>query len=801
MKRLFIVEDEAIIAMDLAEELEGAGFEVVGVAYDGESALEQLQDLDPNLILMDIVLGNGMDGIQTAEQILKTRSIPIIFLTAFSDTDTVARAAKTAPYGYITKPYNTQSLCASINVALTKQQLEHKLIYKERWFSNILHAVHDAIIAVGIDGLIHFANSEACRILEVSGVDELMGKDISELIKLYDHNGDRVLSSPVASAMQRNAVMPIVFNGSVRNQHTGKRTFIDYSAAPVRGQSNVVIGGLLALRDASQRLRIETEIRKSDGRFETAFDNSSVGVVLVALDGGLIDYNAAFAKLFKLSHTTKINTLEDLPLSYTNKVNIQEGLLALLSGQQANFQYEIQQQDEEGHLHWLMLNISLLHDHDGHPSYYFYQVYDLTDRKKAELKLHHLASYDALTGLLNYPQVRLEIENLVELNQFERTFVAVVTIDIDDFNIVNDTFSLNMGDRILAELAMRLRDIDRYNLLIGRPGGDRFILILHSLESVNQAMFITHHALDELREPCFIESDEILLTACAGIAISPTDGTSPDTLLAASAEALQIAKVNGTNQIHFYNEQISNHVKSRILNETRILNALDNKGLECLLFPITSMKGPSDTAFYKIRIFWQEADCYLTPESFIDIANVSGLSERLLNSVLDQLITHFKQKAAQNLHPTVIVPFYPSVLPSKALVSAFAEKSRNNNLKPEQFVFGLSSKVLKESKTASQKINDVKENGFKLCLNLFTGKSASVDLLHATAPEYCEFSIAPDGQTDTRYQAAILSMTKALNIPVILNARQNSKTPEEVSELASYTIDDTDQALSIGYLR
>ncbi|MFG1491358.1 response regulator, partial [Oceanospirillum sp. HFRX-1_2] len=178
MKRLFIVEDEAIIAMDLAEQLEEFGFDVVGIAHDGESAIQQLQNLNPDLILMDIVLGNGIDGIETAEEVLKTRSIPIIFLTAFSDLSTVARAAKVAPYGYITKPYNTQSLRASIEVALTKHQLEFKLLYKERWFSNILHAVHDGIVAVGIDGLIHFANQEACRLLEVNSVDELIKKDI-----------------------------------------------------------------------------------------------------------------------------------------------------------------------------------------------------------------------------------------------------------------------------------------------------------------------------------------------------------------------------------------------------------------------------------------------------------------------------------------------------------------------------------------------------------------------------------------------------------------------------------------------
>ena len=794
MKRLFIVEDEAIIAMDLAEQLEEFGFDVVGVAHDGESALEQLQDLDPDLILMDIILGSGIDGIETAEQVLKTRSIPIIFLTAFSDPGTVMRAAKVAPYGYITKPYNAQSLRASIEVALTKHQLEYKLLYKERWFSNILHAVHDGIIAVGIDGLIHFANQEACRLLEVGSVAELMKKDISQLIHLYDHYGSLVTTSPVASAMQRNAVMPIIFNGSIKNITTGHRIFIDYSAAPVRGHSNRVIGGLFVLRDASHRLQIESEIRKSDGRFQAAFNNSSVGVALVSLNGELIEFNSAFKELFELPEAANIHISEVMNLSYNDRTKIQDGHLSLLSGQSANFQQELKPESNEGR--WMMINITLLHDKESNPSYYFYQIYDQTDRKRAEQKLFHLANYDALTGLMNISQIRDEINHLIEVNEYEQSGIAIITLDIDSFDRINDEYGVAVGDRVLSEVATRLSDIGHYNLAVGRLSGDRFALIISALESVNQAMFITNRALDEIKEPYFHGSEEILMTACAGIAIAPNDGANADELLNASASALRLAKINGNSQIHFYNHSLAENVKGRINNEIRIASALSESKLVCEFLQAESIHTGSPQSVIKVLVYWPERDYYLTPESFFNIADYSGLSRNLLVAVIHKVCESLLRLPADE-KPHVIIPFYPTILQSGDLIKSIAAHIKSCGLDPSRFVFGLTGRLMKEGLSSSAKINEIRDEGFRFCLNLLNGHNASVDLLYNFSPQYCELS-CEEHLSNSPYIGATLAMTTALNIPIILSSESQHSLSEAAKDQVSYCLPDASKAICQG---
>lgn len=771
MRRLFIVEDEAIIAMDLAEQLEEFGFDVVGVAYDGESALAQLKDLDPDLILMDIVLGSGADGVETAERILQTRSIPIIFLTAFSDPDTVMRAAKTAPYGYLTKPYNAQALRASIEIALTKHQLEHKLFYKERWFSNILHAVHDGIVAIGIDGMIHFANSEACRLLEISGFDEISERSITEAIPLYDANGDLVIDSPVAAAMQRNMVLPIVFGGSIKNSHTGNRIFVDYTAAPVRGPSNTVIGGVLAMRDASQRLNIETAIRNSDGRFQAAFKNSSVGIALVSFNNDLIEYNPAFGKLFNIPDSSGVNLLEGVISSYNDRTKIRDGQLSLLAGQQTSFQHEIRFVSSSSESQtWLLVNISLLHDQSSQPAYYFFQVYDLTDRKDAEQKLYHLANYDALTGLINLPQIENEIDRVVEVAQYDNLLVAVVVIDIDDFNRVNDRYGLSVGDELLAELAIRLKDIGHYNQTVGRLGGDRFALILHSLESVNQAMFVASRALDELREPYFIGAEEIQLTACAGITIAPEDGTSAQALISSASEALQIAKSNGINQINFYNKTASVQVKSRISNEIRVVQALENGQLECRLLPLKPVHSEAPQGrIVKLLCYWPDRKQYLEQATFVDIANYTGLPKKLTAWLISQVSQHLRDKIRSGEISNVILPFYPALLRSDDTPKQFREQIADLGLEPSFFTFELSERFLSETSGASFQLMTLSALGFNLCLTHSYGKSASVDNLYRYAPKYYQVDQDERLPFDPRYLKAVLAMAQELDIQIILS--------------------------------
>ncbi|WP_415715221.1 HD domain-containing phosphohydrolase [Maridesulfovibrio sp.] len=125
--QIMVVEDEAIVSLDIQGRLKSLGYQVAGVASSGDQAIQLSNEKLPDLILMDIMLEGEMDGIDTASMIKKTQDIPIIYLTAYADNDTLSRAKITEPFGYIIKPFEDRELSLTIEMALYKHHTESAL--------------------------------------------------------------------------------------------------------------------------------------------------------------------------------------------------------------------------------------------------------------------------------------------------------------------------------------------------------------------------------------------------------------------------------------------------------------------------------------------------------------------------------------------------------------------------------------------------------------------------------------------------------------------------------------------------
>jgi two-component system cell cycle sensor histidine kinase/response regulator CckA len=121
---ILIVEDERIVAKDLQLVLQSLGYSIAGLASSGEDALRKARECRPGLILMDVRLGGAVDGIEAAGMIREQFDIPVIYLTAFSDPETLIRAKATRPFGYLTKPFRVTDLRAAIEIAVTKHRTE-----------------------------------------------------------------------------------------------------------------------------------------------------------------------------------------------------------------------------------------------------------------------------------------------------------------------------------------------------------------------------------------------------------------------------------------------------------------------------------------------------------------------------------------------------------------------------------------------------------------------------------------------------------------------------------------------------
>ncbi len=135
--RIFIVEDEIVIAKDIKRSLDKFGYSVVGTAASGERAIQRALELKPDLILMDIVLKGNMDGIEAANEIQSSLDVPIIYLTAYADKVVLDRAKATGPFGYMLKPFEDKEIFSTIEMALYKHEMEKKLKEKSEQLIDI----------------------------------------------------------------------------------------------------------------------------------------------------------------------------------------------------------------------------------------------------------------------------------------------------------------------------------------------------------------------------------------------------------------------------------------------------------------------------------------------------------------------------------------------------------------------------------------------------------------------------------------------------------------------------------------
>jgi len=161
MTTVIIVEDEAIISMQLSERLTSVGYTVVGCAFSGEDSVEMARALQPDVILMDIVMPGKMDGIEAARIIKNELDIPVIFITAWAGDEFVDRAKYAQPSGYIVKPFQINEIKAAIEVALHKKKAERELCESEERFRFMIGSLEEGVVSAEADAGIVFMNRAA----------------------------------------------------------------------------------------------------------------------------------------------------------------------------------------------------------------------------------------------------------------------------------------------------------------------------------------------------------------------------------------------------------------------------------------------------------------------------------------------------------------------------------------------------------------------------------------------------------------------------------------------------------------
>ncbi|SMF33421.1 HD domain-containing phosphohydrolase [Desulfovibrio gilichinskyi] len=275
--RILIVEDEAIVALDIKARLQILGYTVIGVASNGIDAIEIALKQSPDLILMDIMLEGDLDGIDTAEVINGDGSIPVIYITAYADEETLKRAKITEPFGYIIKPFEDRELSLTIEMALYKHKAESSIKESRRWLETTFNSIGDAVITTNPHGIIKSANKTAVNMLGCSE-NELCTKDFNTEINMV--NSSTLKSLNLLIDFQKKPEKNISIDDIALKT---KVKIIPVSVNISRIQDrNTIMGTVVVMRDISQLKESEIALKNSLKQIRRAFDETVASLAIMS---------------------------------------------------------------------------------------------------------------------------------------------------------------------------------------------------------------------------------------------------------------------------------------------------------------------------------------------------------------------------------------------------------------------------------------------------------------------------------------------------------------------------------------
>jgi PAS domain S-box-containing protein len=260
MARILIVEDERLVAWNIQEILKIFAHETVATVNSGDEALRVAAETQPDLVLMDIRLRGKMDGISAAQLIWAQLHIPIVYLTAHADEQTIEQAIGSAPFGYVIKPFNRLELHAAIKTALRRHQEENTVWRNWQHLETTVNSIADGMITTDKEGRITFMNPVAEELTGWQQADAL-GKPAILLMELIHAETGESIENPILQAI-RDGVQTTLPANCLLKMKDGARRIIGDSAAPIKNAQGEVLGGVLVFQDITDRQQVEETLRQ-----------------------------------------------------------------------------------------------------------------------------------------------------------------------------------------------------------------------------------------------------------------------------------------------------------------------------------------------------------------------------------------------------------------------------------------------------------------------------------------------------------------------------------------------------------
>jgi diguanylate cyclase (GGDEF)-like protein/PAS domain S-box-containing protein len=625
--------------------------------------------------------------------------------------------------------------------------------------AKILDHIADSVIVMDLGGFITRWNKGAERMFGYTS-EEAVGRNI--LFLYADDGADE--DDSIQEAFLEGGSREIEVR---RRRKSGETFWASLQLSLIRNDSGQPAGMVGYLTDITERVNAQQTLRLH----AQIFENSEEGILITDAEQHILTVNKA---LCRITGYTAEELLGQTPAIFRSSRHPRAYFEAIARDlrESGNWRGELWDQRKDGSEFPSWQSISVVRNRDGRVTHYFAIVSDITARKDAEDRIHHLAYYDALTGLPNRSLLFTLVNQALAEAKRNQAHGALLFIDLNRFKPINDTLGHGVGDLLLQQVGVRLRGALRDEDVVARLGGDEFVVALFDIAQREHAGIVAQKLVTVLDQPFRIDDHELRIGGAIGISIYPQDGDDTDTLLRLADIAMYRAKQSGAGHA-FYSDEMNQRALDRLRVEAGLRHALAHGELFLHYQPkVDIASGRIVGAEALVR--WRHPEGgVIPPGEFIPIAEESGLVVQIGAWVLDAACAQ-----ASAWHKTGLPEFKIAVnLSAREFAPALSQRVaavlRRHDLPASWLELEITEGMLTHStEDVIHMMGELARLGIGLSLDDFGTGFSSLSYLKRFPIDTLKIDRSfvtgiPSDANDCAIASAIASMAKQLNLHVV----------------------------------
>ena len=546
--------------------------------------------------------------------------------------------------------------------------------------------------------------------------------------------------------------------------------------------------------DVTQYVKQREELKESS----IVFNNTQEGILITDSKQRILLVNNAFQNI---SGYTKEELLGKKPsvLKSNKHDRIFYKKMWLSINEKGYWKGKVYDQAKDGTIFPTWLNITAVKDKKGNISKYISIHTNLQDIIENQEKADYLAYHDSLTNLPNRIKLEEHLSHVISVAKRDKSSMSILFIDLDRFKIINDTLGHQVGDRLLQNVASRIKKTLRDTDMVARMGGDEFIVVLETAREKKEAAYVCQKILNTIKDPIKIGEHTLNTSASIGIAMFPSNGDNISTLVKNADTAMYHAKKEGKNNYQYYNTELSIDMRDQLKIEQALKFALPDDEIYLNYQPQYTLKDRKIIAFEAL-VRWNSKKLGFTgPDAFIPIAEDTGMIIEIGEFIFEQACKDFiKFKEVHNELKYIAINISSIQFRDKKFIFKIKNILKRTNILASQVEIEITERYIMEFNTLNLNIlGELRELGFRMSIDDFGTGYSSMNYLSKLPIDIIKVDKSfvddiPQDNNNVQISKAIIAISKSLGYE---NVAEGIETKEQEDCLLSL-----DCAIGQGYL-